>query len=136
MKMNNLTEQEKNIIEGLRTSLVLDNPPDITQERFDLIIDELIKNDKRELMWRLCGTFNGYNYNKVIDYFIKVRDSYYIEELVSFTCGDLDQEYLVNKMIETNDKIFIRDSLEECGDSMQYSIDDEYLEKLLDFIKN
>lgn len=87
-------------------------------------------------MWRLCGTFDGYNFNKVIDYFIKVRDSYYIEELVSFTCGELDQEYLVNRMIETNDKEFIKASLEECGKSMQYSMKDEYLEKLLEFIKN
>lgn len=133
--MNNLTEEEKNIIEGLRTSLILYNPPVIAQERFDLIVGELIKNDKRELMWRLCGTFNGYNYNKVIDYFINVRDSYYVEELVSFTRGDLDQEYLVNKMIETNDKTFIRDSLEECGDSMQSFMKAEYLEKLLNFIK-
>ena len=134
--MNNLKEQEKNIIEGLRTLLVVDDQPDITQERFDLIVDELIKNDERELMWRLCGAFNGYNYNKVIDYFIKVRASYYVEELVCFTCGELDQEYLVNKMIETNDKEFIKEALEECGKSMQYSMKDECLEKLLDFIKN
>lgn len=134
--MDNLTEQEKNMIEGLKTLLIFDNPPNITQDRFNLIVDELIKNDERELMWRLCGTFEGYNYNKVIDYFIKVRDSYYIEELVCFTCGELDQEYLVNKMIETNDKVFIKESLEECGNSMQYSMKDECLEKLLEFIKN
>ena len=134
--MDNLTEQEKNVIEGLKTLLVFDNPPNITQDRFNLIVDELIKNDERELMWRLCGTFEGYNYNKVIDYFIKVRDSYYIEELVCFTCGELDQEYLVNKMIETNDKVFIKNSLEECGNSMQYSMKDDCLEKLLEFIKN
>lgn len=134
--MNNLTEQEKNIIEGLKTLLVLDNPPDISQDRFDIIIDNLISNDERELMWRLCGTLDGYNYNKVIDYFVNVRDSYYIEELVSFTCGELDQEHLVNKMIETNDKTFIKDSLEECGKSMQYSMKEENLEKLLEFIKN
>lgn len=58
-------------------------------------------------MWRLCSTFNDYNYNKVIDY-INVRDSYYIEELVTIICDELDQEYLVNKTIGTDDKTFNR----------------------------
>ena len=109
--MNELTQIELNIIADLEKKLVLDNPPKITQQRFNLIIDVLIKEDRRELMWRLCVTYSNYNYNKVVDYFVDKKDSWYVEELVCFVNGELDQEYLVNKMIETKDKEFIKESL-------------------------
>lgn len=40
--MNKLTEQEKNIIEELRKLLVIDNSLNISQDRFDLIVDSLL----------------------------------------------------------------------------------------------
>ncbi len=126
---------EKEIIEKLKNEMILDNPPVINQIQFDLLVDKLIKNDEKELMWRLCGSYNGYNFNKVIEYFIKEKDSYYLEKLVCFTGGELDQKFMVEKMLETQDKLFIRNALEECGKSMQYSMNDDLLEQLLDYIK-
>lgn len=51
--MNILIQEDKNIIEELKKSLILNNPPKITQQRFDSIIETLINDDKRELMWNL-----------------------------------------------------------------------------------
>lgn len=133
--MNSLTEEEKNIIEQLKYRLTLDNPPLITQERFDAIVDVLIKEDRRELMWRLCGTYSNYNYNKVIDYFVDKRDSWYVEELVCFVNGKLDQEYLVNKMIETKDKEFIKDALYLCGYCMETILEPHLLKKIYLFLE-
>lgn len=124
------------IIKRLKKECILNNPPEISQEKFDLIATKLIINDEKELLWRLCGSFAGYNFNKVIDYFIKEKDSYYLEELVCFTNGELDQQHLVTQMLETNDKMFIKNALEEAGNSMQYCLNDNLLEKLLDFIKS
>lgn len=134
--MTNLTKEEQEIIDKLHKVLGFSNPPEITQERFNVLIDELIKEDKRETIWRLCGIYIGYNFNKVIDYYIEKRDSYYLEELVCFVNGELDQEYLVNKLIETKDKEFIRTCLELYGNTMQYCMDNLWLEKLLDYIKS
>ena len=134
--MNELTEIEQNIIENLENSLVLDNPPKITQQRFDSIIDVLIKEDRRELMWRLCGTYSNYNYNKVIDYFIDKKDSWYVEELICFVDGELDQEYLVNKMIETKDKEFINDALSLCGHCMEAYLEPHLLKKIYLFLES
>jgi len=134
--MNELTQTELNIIADLEKKLVLDNPPKITQQRFNLIIDVLIKEDRRELMWRLCGTYSNYNYNKVVDYFVDKKDSWYVEELVCFVNGELDQEYLVNKMIETKDKEFIKESLELCGYCMESFLEPYLLKKLYLFLES
>ena len=84
----------------------------MTQEEFDKAIDLLIKNN-----------------------YVDTRDSFYIAELVSILVEDLDNEYLVNKMINTQDKDFIRKSLNYCNKIMQYSIDPICLEKLLEYVK-
>jgi len=133
--MNELTEIEQNIIENLEKNLVLDEPPKITQQRFDLIINVLIKEDRRELMWRLCGTYPNYNYNKAIDYFVDKKDSWYVEELVCFVDGELDQEYLVNKMIETKDTKFIKDALSLCGNCMETILEPSLLKKIYLFLE-
>lgn len=133
--MAKLNKEEQEIVDKLHECLGFSNPPKITQERFDAIVEELIKKDKRETMWRLCGIYIGYNFNKVIDYYIEKKDSYYVEELVCFVDGELDQEYLVNKMIETNDKEFVKACLELYGETMQYCMDNEWIEKLLNFVK-
>lgn len=107
----------------------------MTQDEFDKAIDLLIKNNNRDEIWNTCALTEGLNYNKVIDYYVDTRDSFYIAELVSILAEDLDNEYLVNKMINTQDKDFIRESLNYCNKIMQYSIDPICLEKLLEYVK-
>lgn len=99
MKM--ISNIEKEIIEKLKKVLGYDAPK-ITQEQFDNIVDYIMKNETtggnpKELVWRLCGCYEGFNFNKVIDIFVESKDSYYTSELVSYVDGNLDQEYLTKK---------------------------------------
>jgi len=139
--MDKLTKEEINIIKELEEKFTIDNPPEITQEGFDLIIDKLIEDDKKEVMWKLCATYSiehegKYNYDKIVDYYIKTKDSYYLEELISFTSEELDHKYIVEKMLKTEDKTFIRNTLLECGNTVEYCLEPIELEKLLDYIKH
>ena len=51
------------------------NPPHLTQEKFDELVAEGIKNDQREALWRLAFNYNGKNidFSKIADYFISCR---------------------------------------------------------------
>ena len=129
------TNEEEKMIKVLEKSIADDDAPKITQERFDEIVDYLIKEKKDELIWRLCVTYYKYNHHKVIDYYILNRDVCYIEELVSIIAEHIDQEYVVKKMLETKDKEFIKSALAEAGNDMHYSLQPHLLEKLLDYVK-
>lgn len=138
--MVKLTKAEQNIIKELEEKFSIDNPPKITQEKFDLIVDKLIEQDKKEVMWNLCATYSieyeeKYNYNKIVDCYIKTKDSYYLEELICFACEELDHKYIVEEMLKTEDKTFIKNTLLECGNAVQYCLKPKELEKLLDYIK-
>lgn len=107
----------------------------MSQEDFDKKVEQLISiNDSKEL-WCFTVTTQGLNYNRVIEYYINAKDSFYLEELVSAMSDELDQEYLVDKMIGTKDKNFIKEALLYCNKSMQYSMNQKLLEKLLDYVK-
>lgn len=132
-----LTEQEKEIIEKLKNVLYYD-VPEITQDSFDNMIDYIIKNEiegikPKELIWRLSICNEKLNLKKVIDIYIDSKDSYYISELVAFIDGNLDQEYLIEKMISTNDITFINKALSKSGHSMLKSLEEKYLKKLQAF---
>jgi hypothetical protein len=107
--MDKLTKEEINIIKELEKKFTIDNPPEINQESFDLIVDKLIEEDKKEVMWNLCATYSiyyegKYNYNKIVDYYIKTKDSYYLEELLSFTSEESEHKYIVEEMLKTEDE--------------------------------
>ena len=133
-----ITEEEKEIIEVLKHTLGYD-APHITQEQFENIVDYIMKNETeggnpKELVWRLCGCYEGYNFNKVIDIFVDSRDAYYTSELVSYVKGNLDQGYLINKMIETKDLDFINNTM-STGTITKY-LDDEHFEKIKSYYKS
>lgn len=131
-----ITDIEKDIIENLKKDIGYEGPK-IDQQQFDNMVDYIIKEEKnfniKELIWRLCLCYEGLNFNKVVDIFIDYRDSYYISELVSCVDGNLDQEYLVTKMIETDDLKFVKDAMSICFDSMLRFLGDEQIKKLEDF---
>lgn len=130
-------EKEKEIIEKLKKTLGY-NVPEITQEQFDNMVDYIMKTETedgnpKELVWRLSGCYEELNLCKVIDVFVESKDAYYTSELVSYVDGNLDQEYLVNKMIKTNDLKFINDALSYCGKAMEYCLEEKYLKQIKDF---
>lgn len=130
---------EKDIIENLKIDIGYEGPK-ITQEQFDNMVDYIIEKEKsynpKELIWRLCLCYEGLNFNKVVDIFVDSRDSYYISELVSCVDGNLDQEYLVTKMIETNDYEFVSDAMTLCFEAMLNSLDERHVNRLKKFCDN
>lgn len=132
-----ITEKEKEIIEKLKQTLGYD-APQITQKQFDNIVDYIMQNElesgySKELLFRLSGCYEILNLKKVIDIFVDSRDAYYTSELVSYVDGNLDQEYLITKMLDTNDLKFINDAMTNCGNAMKYSLEEKYLNKIRDF---
>lgn len=135
-----ISEELKEIIETLKTTLGY-YARQITQEEFDSMVEYVIKTEEdehgaKELLWRFCGSYEGLNFNKVIDLYVDTLDDYYISELVCYIDGNLDQEYLTTKMLNTKDKNFIKLSLSNCGNAMEYSLDEEYITKLKEFIND
>lgn len=135
-----ISQFERDIIETLKRCIGYDAPL-ITQQQFDEMVEHIINNETtggnyKELLWRLCGCYVELNFNKVIDDFVDNRDYYYTSELVSFVHGNLDQEYLTNKMLATDDVDFIKKSLESCGGCMESALSDNYLKLLKDKIQN
>ena len=140
MKKIEITNEEKQIIETLKKHLWY-NAPYITQERFDNLVDYVMSyetgGNPKELIWRLCGCYDGFNFNKVIDIFVDSKEYYYTSELVCFVRGNLDQEYLVNKLIDTNDLDFINKTVTSGDNAMIKFMHDKYMDKLRKFyIKN
>lgn len=132
-----ISKDEKAIIEKLKKCLGYDAPP-ITQQQFDNMVEYIMKfetegGNPKELIWRLCGCYEGLNFNKVVDIFVDTRDSYYTSELVSYVDGNLDQKYLVKKMIETNDLKYIDEAMSNCGNAMVYSLENENVELIRNF---
>ena len=133
-----ITIEEKEIIKYLKNNLDYELPT-LTQDRFDNLVDYIIANEEsnKELLWRLCGNYDEstLNFNKVIDYYIDLRDDGYLAELISYMGDSLDYQHLVNKMIEINDKEFYQIFVKNYW-SMIYGIIDYYYEKQLEDFYN
>jgi len=135
-----ISNLEKEIIEKLKKVLWYDVPK-ITQEQFDNMVDYIVKTETKgghpkELVWRLCGCYEGLNFNKVIDLFVDSRDAYYTSELVSYVNGNLDQKYLTKKMIETSDLKFIDETMSICGNAMIFFLEEKYVNEIRNFYSN
>lgn len=93
-------------------------PPQITQDTFDDLVKAGIKEDKREALWRLAVNYNHKNkdFSKIEDYFIQVRDAWYLIELMSAVGEDLNIDKLIDTIALTNDKKFIKEVIEKGND--------------------
>lgn len=138
------TELFKTELKNITPKLMLDiltqyiyvgNIPDITQEWFDEMVNECINSNSREKAWRLALNFiKNKNIQKIEDYFIEVRDEYYIGELLS-TLYDDDLtlvDRVINKMVNTNDKKFIKKYLQL--NYIDNFMKDEHYKKLNDVL--
>ena len=85
-------------------------PPQLSQDEFAKIVKAGIEKDEREWLWRLAFNYENHNFNfdSIVDYFIKVKDSYYLSELVSAVGDCLDLDRLVDQI---NDKKLIEELL-------------------------
>jgi hypothetical protein len=116
--MSNYTEKEKRILEQCKNGPFYTVVTEITNAEFDDLVDKLIKDDDAHMLRLLVTIYWDYNRNKMIDYFIKKGD---IDLLLGFLdcCYDfstetnnLDQKYVVDKLIEKGDKKFVKDLID------------------------
>ena len=87
-------------------------PPQLEQNRFDDLIRVGIENDEREWIWRMAVNYqySGLNFDLIIDYFIEVKDSYYLSELMFALFDTLDIDSLIDKIKDDDLK---KDMLEQ-----------------------
>jgi hypothetical protein len=111
-----------------------DDRKDKSQKEFDEMINYLIKEDMREPMWRLAGAYPKLNHGKVIDYYIKKKDSFYLVEYACYLVEDSDEDYITERLIKIGDKEFIKNVLEEENGSIEFGISNYNLKKLQDFL--
>lgn len=136
--MINYTDKEKKIIrqcnEGPFHTLITK----LTIDEYDDLVAKLIKEDDAYTLTSLVSIYWDYSRNKIIDYFIDKGD---IELLLGFLdyCNDfstqnnqLDQKYVVDKLLEKKNKKFIKDLLE--SNSIYFLTDMKEKEKLINYI--
>ena len=83
-------------------------PPQISEEEFVEIVNEGIKHDEREWIWRMALNYErrGFDFSLISDYFIKVKDGYYLVELICAVKDSLDIDSILDKL---EDKELIAD---------------------------
>lgn len=136
--MSNYTNKEKEIIrqcnEGPFHTLIIK----ITIEEFNDLVAKLINDDEAYTLTSLVAIYWDYNRNKIIDYFVDKGD---VELLLGFLdyCNDfstetnqLDQKYVVDKLLNKNDKKLIKDILN--NNSIYFLTDINEKEKLIKYV--
>lgn len=108
-------------------------PPHFDQDTIDKLIKVGIEKDERELLWRLAFNYEGkgLKFDKIVDYFIKNNDDFYLSELISAVGNDLDIDYIVDKV---NDKEMIL-GLKESEPVIRDYFTDEQYDKLMSKLK-
>ena len=89
------------LLEFIAKYISVPMPPQIDQKKFNDLIKAGIKNDEREWLWRLA-------LNSLIEnYYIKIKDDYYLTELICAVPDEIDINKIRKKVMDTNDEIFI-----------------------------
>ena len=123
----NLSEYE--LLEFIAQYIQAPFPPNINQEEFEKIVKAGIEHDEREWLWRLALNYNNKknNFDSIVDYFIKVKDGYYLTELISAVGENLNLDKIIDKI---NDKELIEDMI-----TRKDIISDYFTEELLNKLK-
>lgn len=106
--------------------------PKIDQEYFNELVDACIQNDEKEYAWRLALNYNNiFDMDKIETYFINIKDSYYLSELISILDSP-NYNRITTKLIESKDKELINNVI-----SRDYiDFPDMLNEKLEEYIKD
>lgn len=87
--------------------------PHIDQEYFDDMVDTLKEKDEREYLWRLALNYERmFDMDKIETYFINVKDSYYLAELISIQ-DNPNYGRIAKKLIDSKDKELIKKTIEK-----------------------
>ena len=137
--MNNYTVKEKAIIKQCHEGPYYKVVTEITNNEFNDLVDKLINDDDVLVLINLVSIYWDYNRNKIIDYFIDKKDVDLLLNLLDY-CNDfqtskneLDQRYIVDRLLEKNDKKLIKKRLE--SNNTYFLTDIKEKEKLINFNK-
>ena len=106
--------------------------PAIDQEYFDEMVNACVENGEREYAWRLALNYDRrFDMDKIETYFIDIKDSYYLAELISIQ-DNPNYSRITTKLINSKDKELIQKVL-----SKNYiEFPEELKAKLEKFIKD
>jgi len=136
--MNNYTNKEKIIIKQCKEGPFHTLVTKITLNEFNDLVQKLIEDDESDILICLVAIYWDYNRNKIIDYFINKGDVELLLGLLdccndfSTSQNELDQKYVVDKLLSKNDKKFIKEFLD--SNSTYFLRDKEQKERLINFI--
>lgn len=131
-------DKEKKIIKQCNEGPFYTIVTELTQDEFDKLVNKLMKEDQAKTLTILVSIYWDYNRNKIIDYFINKKD---VDELLGFLdyCNDfqtennsLDQKYIVDKILETSDKKFIKEIIE--SNNLYFLNDEKEKDRLIKYI--
>lgn len=126
----------KDLMLLITDNIYCERPPKITQEEFNDLVNAAINYDYAlENVWRLGMNYDerGLKFDLLDDFFINSKDSYYLGEYIS-GIYQANQEKIVSKLIDNNDKTFIKQLLE--NDVIQDILDGKYKQLLINAINN
>ena len=97
------------LLEFIAKYISVPMPPQIDQKKFNDLIKAGIKNDEREWLWRLALNYSkkDFDYSLIENYYIKIKDDYYLTELICAVPDEIDINKIRKKVMDTNDEIFI-----------------------------
>lgn len=132
--LESMTEKEAMLM--ITDYIYAPNRPKLDQKEFDAIVKEAINSgkDSKENCWRLAVNYqyDELNFDKIVEYLIQTRDSYYVVELVHTLFDVLNQDKIISSIIETRDRKFIGALLEDNFIDRTFSL--EQIEKLEDYM--
>ena len=125
---DNLSKYE--LLEFIAQYIKAPFPPQLNQEEFESLVKIGIEYDEREWLWRLAFNYENrkINFESIVDYFIEMKDGYYLAELISAIGECLDINIIIDKI---NDKELIEDLKKRKGVIATY-ISEEQFNKLID----
>lgn len=110
--------------------------PKIDQDYFDDLVKAAENYDHAlENIWRLGMNFDDLNYDFSLleDFFIKTKDIHYLGEYIG-GIRQADEESVINKIIATKDKDFIKNILND--DYLCDILHDDYKNRLKEYLNN
>ena len=110
------------------------NVPKINQETFNDLVNAAKNYDNAlENIWRLGMNFDckGYDYKLLDDFFVNSKNIWYLGEYISGV-NQVKHDIIINKIINTADKDFIKQILED--DFIMYNLDKKSKEILKKYI--
>ena len=121
------------LLEFIAQNIKAPFPPHLTQEEFDKLVKVGTEKEEKEWLWRLAFNYEHRNisFDSIVDYYIRIKDGYYLAELISAVGKDLEIDKIIDKI---NDKELIAD-LKKRKQVLKANVSEEQFNKMIDKLK-